>query len=138
MSEPNHASGGCLCAAVAFTVALPSKWVAHCHCTRCRAAHGAPLVTWVGVDESGATIDDPAQVLRWYESSPGAQRGFCSRCGSTLFFRSSRWPGELHIVRANFTGPLDREPQAHVFYDTHVAWLTVTDDLPKKPDPDVV
>ena len=28
---------------------------------------------------------------------------------------------------------LDQAPAAHVFYDTHVAWLAVNDDLPKKP-----
>ena len=27
---------------------------------------------------------------------------------------------------------LDREPQAHVFYDTHVPWVALHDALPKK------
>lgn len=31
--------------------------------------------------------------------------------------------------------PLDREPQAHGYCDTHVDWVRVVDDLPKKPDP---
>jgi hypothetical protein len=55
------------------------------------------------------------------------------RCGSPLFFRSSRWPGEWHIVRANFTTSLDREPQVHAFYETHVSWFAVNDKLPKEP-----
>jgi hypothetical protein len=38
-------------------------------------------------------------------------------------------------VRSNFLDELDREPQAHVFYDSHVAWLSVGDILPKKPPP---
>ena len=60
----------------------------------------------------------------------------CRRCGSTLFFRSTRWPGELHVVRSNFDTPLDREPQLHVFYDTHAPWLPTADDgLPRKPAP---
>ena len=49
-----------------------------------------------------------------------------------MFFRSERWPGELHVARALFTDPLDREPQAHVFHETHVPWLTLVDDLPVK------
>jgi hypothetical protein len=128
-----NASGQCLCGAVSFTATLPSKWVAHCHCTMCRRAHGAAFVTWVGMDNGRVRIDDPQGRLQWYDSSPGAQRGFCARCGSTLFFRSERWPGELHIVRANFVDPVDRAPQAHVFYDTHVDWFTVNDGLPTKP-----
>ena len=128
-------SGACLCKGVAFRAELPSKWVAHCHCTMCRRAHGAAFVTWVGMEEGKCRIDDAEDLLRWFESSSGAERGFCSRCGSTLFFRSSRWAGELHIVLANFVDQVDRAPQAHVFFDTHVDWLTIGDALPKKPPP---
>jgi len=27
------------------------------------------------------------ETLRWYASSPTAERGFCSRCGGNLFWR---------------------------------------------------
>ena len=37
--------GGCLCGDVRFTVDWPSKWIAHCHCSMCRRAHGAAYVT---------------------------------------------------------------------------------------------
>jgi len=128
-----NSSGQCLCGAVGFTMEFPSKWIAHCHCTMCQRAHGAAFVTWVSVSQSQVVIDDPETQLRWYNSSSEAQRGFCSRCGSSLFFRSSQWPGELHIARANFINLLDREPQVHGFYDTHVSWVTLNDNLPKKP-----
>ena len=129
--------GGCLCGDVRFSATLPSKWVAHCHCTLCRRAHGAAFVTWVGMDANRCTIDDPQQRLHWYASSPGAERGFCSHCGSMLFFRSERWAGELHIARAQIEGEIDRAPQAHVFWDAHVDWvqLDASDGLPRKPDP---
>jgi hypothetical protein len=131
----NSASGGCQCGAVGFTIDLPSKWVAHCHCTQCRRAHGAGWVTWLGVDTEHAQIDDAASALRWYASSPGAERGFCSQCGSPLFFRSARWAGELHIARAQIDGDIDRAPQAHVFWDSHVDWAPTDpqDRLPRKP-----
>lgn len=132
------AAGTCFCKELRFSVELPSKWVAHCHCTMCRRAHGAAFVTWVGVDEGRVRIDDPHGRLRWYTSSPGAERGFCSHCGSTLFFRSRRWAGELHIVLANFDDPVDRAPQSHAFWDAHVDWVKLADGdgLPRKPAPD--
>ena len=128
------ASGSCLCGAVRFDAELPSKWVAHCHCSLCRRAHGAAFVTWVGMDASRVALDDADQVLRWYASTPGAERGFCSRCGSMLFFRSQRWAGELHIARALFHGEVDRAPQVHVFWDAHVDWVALdpADGLPRK------
>ena len=129
--------GGCLCGDVRFNATLPSKWVAHCHCTLCRRAHGAAFVTWVGMDATRCAIEDPWSRLQWYESSAGAERGFCSHCGSMLFFRSERWAGELHIARAQVVGEVDRAPQAHVYWDTHVEWVQIDerDGLPRKPDP---
>ncbi len=135
----NPAHGQCLCGDIRFTAQLPSKWVAHCHCTMCQRGNGAAFVTWVGLDETRCVIDDPGDRLRWFQSSAQGQRGFCSRCGSAAFFRSSRWPGELHVTLANFTDPIDRAPQAHVFWDTHVDWVRLDegDGLPRKPEQDV-
>jgi hypothetical protein len=39
-------------------------------------------------------VDDPGARLRWYFPVPEAGYGFCSACGSSLFWRStdeSRW-----------------------------------------------
>jgi hypothetical protein len=135
MNTATTASGSCLCGGVRFTAGLPSLWMAHCHCTRCRRAHGAAFVTWVGTDAATATIEDPQAMLKWYVAETGASRGHCGRCGSPMFFKSDQWPGELHIARALFTDPLDREPQMHGYYDTHVGWASVDDDLPTKPAP---
>jgi hypothetical protein len=127
--------GRCLCGDLGFSAKLPSKWVAHCHCTQCQRGSGAAFVTWVGLHAANASIDDPHARLRWFESSPGAERGFCTRCGSSPFFRSARWPGELHVTLANFLDPVDRAPQAHVFWDTHVPWVQLDehDGLPRQP-----
>ena len=124
--------GRCLCGAVAFECTLPSKWVAHCHCSLCRRAHGAAFVTWAGFEQSRFRCTAGEQQLRWYRSTPEAERGFCAHCGSTLLFRSSRWPGEIHVAVANLDAPLDRAPQAHVYWNSHVDWYVPADELPKK------
>ena len=126
------ARGACLCGAVRFSAELPSRWVAHCHCSFCRRAHGAPFVTWAGFATAQVSVDAGAQAPTWYASSPGARRGFCGRCGSPMFFESERWPGETHVARALFIDDLDRDPSAHVFYESHVPWLELGDALPKK------
>jgi hypothetical protein len=121
--------GSCLCGAVAFSMQLPSKWCAHCHCSMCRKAHGAGYVTWVGFEQEQVTFDRGCGQLGWYESSPGAQRGFCRQCGSSLFFRSEKWAGELHIALGSINDEIDRQPQANVFFDKHVAWMPIDDSL---------
>ena len=86
----------------------------------CQRAHGAAYVTWLGCAEDSVVVD--SRQLVWYRSSDSAERGFCRQCGSTLFFRSGKWPGELHIARACIEGPVDREPEVNAFHDTHVSW----------------
>jgi hypothetical protein len=126
------AKGGCLCGRISFAARFPSLWAAHCHCTRCQRAHGAAFVTWVGFPAEQVEISGEDD-LRWFVASEGGSRGFCGICGSPMFFRSDRWPGELHVARALFHEAIDREPQAHVFFETHVAWNAIGDELPKKP-----
>ena len=72
--------------------------------------------------------------LAWYQSSPDSRRGFCQTCGSTLFFQSKRWPGEIHIVRTALQAEVDIEPQAHSYWNTHVDWYDFKDDLPHSHD----
>ena len=123
--------GSCLCGAVQFEYDGPSLWCAHCHCTMCQRAHGAPVVTWVGVTEDKARVSS-GQDLSWYHSSADSERGFCSTCGSSLFFRSGRWPGQLHIVRANIQGDIDTAPSSHAYWDSHAPWFEFEDALPRE------
>jgi hypothetical protein len=129
MSENHEVSGSCFCGAVCFHLELPSKWCAHCHCSMCRKVHGAGYVTWVGFETDLFNLDKGKQNLSWFESSPGASRGFCNKCSSSMFFRSVRWAGELHVALACLDGPIDRTPQAHAFHADHVDWMPIDDAI---------
>lgn len=123
------ANGSCFCGAVEFSAANSSKWCAHCHCSMCRKTHGAGYVTWVGYEQDQVTFTRGGDQLTWYDSSAGAQRGFCRQCGSSMFFRSERWAGELHIALGCMKSEIDRQPDANVFFDQHVDWMPVDTSL---------
>lgn len=129
------AEGSCLCGAVRFSATLPALWVAHCHCTRCQRAHGAPFVTWVGFQDSAVEVASPGGALRWFETAEGAGRGFCGHCGSPMFFRSPRYPGELHVARALFHEALAQRPTSNVFYRSRAPWALDVHRLPAEPEP---
>lgn len=76
-------AGGCLCGAVRFTAERVDPEVHGCHCGMCRRWVGGPgLALQVeGVRFSG----EAAPVV--YASSDWAERGFCGRCGSSLYYR---------------------------------------------------
>lgn len=125
-------TGSCLCGKVAFLLGPETGETVHCHCTMCQRAHGAAFVTWVCVKDKDFSLQQGEEALRWYRSSPEAQRGFCRHCGSSMFFRSQRWPGETHVVIACLNEQEPFTPEAHVFYSTHVDWVECKDDLPRR------
>jgi hypothetical protein len=123
-------AGSCLCGAVRFEIEPPTLFCAHCHCRFCRRAHGAAFVTWVGAAEDRFACTSGEDQVRWHQSTEQSRRGFCSTCGTTLFYTSILSPGEVHVARACIDGDIDREPKAHVFYDQRVPWGGLDEELP--------
>jgi hypothetical protein len=120
--SPDVVTGGCLCGAVRLRAALPPNWVAHCHCSMCRRAHGAGFVTWVGFPRAAVTIESGEELLTRFRSSAQATRSFCSRCGSMLLFQSGRWPDETHVTLACLDSAGGLEPQAHAYWASRAPW----------------
>ena len=129
--EHRSVTGKCLCGVVQFEVQLPTRFCVHCHCSMCRRNHGAAFVTWFGVAKRQFRIVEGEPLLGRYRSSDHGERSFCSRCGTSLFCVLDRDPETIDIALATMNGAIDRPPQAHVFFDSHVEWVAVTDQLPK-------
>lgn len=134
MSTSNAFAGECLCGAVRFEVAPPSRWCLHCHCTLCRKAHGAPFVTWFGVGKTQLRLIRGEASIRWRDSSSHGRRAFCHDCGTQLFFESTKWPDQIDIVRALVEGPIDRAPSAHVYVSYKADWVDLDDGLDCYPE----
>ncbi|WFL76796.1 GFA family protein [Altererythrobacter arenosus] len=61
-----------------------SNEVGACHCSMCRGWSGGPFIE---VD-CGTFVEFTGQdSISVYDSSPWAERGFCSNCGTHLFYR---------------------------------------------------
>jgi hypothetical protein len=69
-------SGGCLCGAVQFTAVQQNSDVGACHCGMCRRWTAGPFLE----------VED-AENLGVYRSSEWAERCFCKKCGTPLFYR---------------------------------------------------
>lgn len=83
------AQGKCLCGSVKLVVEFQSSEVAACHCSMCRNWSGGPMLAIDCADK--VTINDEKYVER-YASSEWAERGFCNKCGTHLFY---------HLLPAN-------------------------------------
>ena len=102
VKEEPRARGGCLCGAVQFAIQGPLRDVIVCHCIFCRRA-----TTHVGA-YTACSVDDlklkKGRKLRWYKSSPKAKRGFCSACGSSLFWQPEP-PTHIAIAAGSLDEP---------------------------------
>lgn len=124
MSQSHY--GACLCGALRFSFSGAPKFVADCVCESCRRAHGASAVCWVGVDSEHFQLERGEDLLCWYASSAESERGFCQQCGTRLFFRSGKWPGETHMAVACLEGPHDLVSTGVVFQEELPAWTAMT------------
>jgi hypothetical protein len=104
--------GSCLCGAVTFEVAVALPGADACHCSQCRK-HSGHYFTSTDVPRSAVTVKGEDKVT-WFQSSDKARRGFCSLCGSSLFwdplFRD--WIG---IAMGAFDGATDAKLHVHIF-----------------------
>jgi hypothetical protein len=81
------ATGGCYCGKVRYRASGVSRQVTECHCSQCRKQAGHRYAG-TGAKTSDIEIDGAANIT-WYRASPEAERGFCSTCGSHLFWKRS-------------------------------------------------
>ncbi|MBX2837802.1 MAG: GFA family protein [Gammaproteobacteria bacterium] len=66
-----------------------------------------------------------------YKSSSHATRYFCSNCGTPMAYESTKFPDEMHFYAAALTDPDSVRPTEHYHYQEKLAWLHLSDDLPK-------
>lgn len=93
--------GRCLCGGVTYEVSGPLRDVWNCHCDRCRRFTGHHIAA------TAAHRDDVVVrggSLRWYTPVAGVEYGFCSRCGSSLFWRVAGHP-QLSITAGTLDQP---------------------------------
>lgn len=84
MADVTARKGKCLCGAIKIAAERASNSVGVCHCNMCRRWSGGPLMAVdCGTDVSIAGEEN----LSVFNSSDWAERGFCNKCGSNLFYR---------------------------------------------------
>lgn len=101
--------GSCLCGAITYAVDGPLRPVVACHCNQCRKTSGH-YVSATSARGADVTISG---AVRWFQSSPEAQRGFCPTCGSNLFW--DRGDGHLSIFAGTIDGTTGLTTRGHIF-----------------------
>ena len=120
--------GSCLCGAVTFEVEADLKPPDACHCTQCRKQSGHFFAS-TDVPRERVKITG-ADKVTWYRSSEKVRRGFCSVCGSTLFFDPvyRDWIG---LSMGAFDGATGTHLGMHIFVSEKGDYYEIADGLPQ-------
>ena len=108
-------NGGCACGGVRYRIEVAARSVANCHCEPCRRITGHFMAATAAPADS--VVIEPADTLRWYDSTPTAQYGFCSRCGSTLFWRAADKTDHLSVTAGTLDPPTGLRTTIALFGD---------------------
>jgi hypothetical protein len=127
-SDLQQATGGCYCGPVRYRASGVSRQVTECHCSQWRKQAGHRYAG-TGAKTSDVEVDGAANIT-WYRASPNAERGFCSTCGSHLFWGSST-RDYTGILAASFDEPSQLRMTKHIFVDDKGDYYEITDGLPQ-------
>ena len=122
MTQLENVEGSCLCGAVTLKAAEVAPHFTACHCEICRKWGGGP---YLAVSCTSEVRFDGEEHVGVFDSSQWAERGFCTKCGTHLFYRlkhNQRYGiplglidedlGELAFSRQFF---IDKKPACYTF-----------------------
>ncbi|MBC7142979.1 MAG: GFA family protein [Rhodobacteraceae bacterium] len=127
IAAPSHLDCACLCGGVAFGLPEPAGAITACHCIQCRKLAG----------HYSASFDADERRLDWrrratlaeFRTPGGGTRGFCTRCGSSLWFRSVA--GEFSVEAGAVLGPTGGRLCEHIFVGDKGDYYRIDDGLPQ-------
>jgi hypothetical protein len=121
-------TGSCLCGVVRFEVNGDLKSPDACHCSKCRKQSGHYWAS-TNVAREALTLHGEQEVT-WYQSSEKVRRGFCSICGSVLF-----WDPVDHdfiaVGMGAFDIPTGTHLEKHIFVADKGDYYEIADGLPQ-------
>jgi len=124
----NDVTGSCLCGAVKFIIHGTLRKVVYCHCGQCRKTSGH-FVAATACDTDRLELSEDAG-LCWYESSDIATRGFCSRCGSSLFWKPQHGK-YIGVMAGTLDAPTGLRSREHIHVADASDYYELKDGLPQ-------
>jgi hypothetical protein len=123
----------CLCGSVKIRVAKIDPKFTVCHCSLCRKWGGGPLF----MAQCGTDVQfEGEDVVKEFDSSAWASRGFCSNCGTHLFSRFKK-TGSYNMPVGLFPKIKDFEMSMQYFSDLRPSYYCFSNDTPEMTEEEI-
>ena len=121
-------TGGCQCGAVRYRASALTDNAHICHCRMCQKAVGNFFAALVGA---------PKEAVEWTRGRPSVflssghvERGFCSACGTPLFYNDVDGP-RITLTIGSLDHPERLKPKSQDGIEGRMPWFS---ELPAVPD----
>ncbi len=122
MARKVKLTGRCLCGAVGVTGTAADSKVAACHCDMCRRWSSGPYFEVTCED----VVFEGEDSITTFRSSDWAERGFCNKCGSNLFYHLVD-SSDYQIAAGLLDNQADLQLSLQVFVDSKPPFYTLAD-----------
>lgn len=126
-------SGHCLCGAVTITLTDAHTEIDVCHCEMCARWGGA---MYAGLESDGCSVTGE-DAITVYQSSDWAERAFCSKCGSNLWY-CFKPTGSRTFLAGMFDLPKGMTIKHQIFVDEKPDWYDLAQKTPMKTGADII
>ena len=123
-----NSKGKCLCSGIKFTTKGFHREVSNCHCFQCMKTH-VNFAAYTRVDDDCLNFQSK-KTLKWFRSSKNAKRGFCSRCGASIFFKVNK-SKTTSISAGIFDKSLKVKTNKNIFVKKRLKYYKLDKSIPK-------
>jgi len=118
----------CLCGNVKLKIKGKLRYVVNCHCSQCMKTHGN-FAAYTSCSEDNITYIKK-RTLKWYRSSKIAKRGFCSKCGASMFYKLLK-SDNVSIAAGMFHNPTKLKTHSNIFTKGKLDYYKLDSVMPK-------
>ena len=120
-------TGGCACGKIRFELSTRATIAGYCHCTRCQQRTGTGAAASARLEGDLQFLAGEELVAGW-KPEGGAEKCFCSACGSHLFSRNIDDRTQLSVRMSAFDGDPGVRPSFRQYVNYAAAWEPIPDD----------
>ena len=118
----------CLCGGIKLRTQGYHRNVQNCHCLQCMKTHGH-YAAYTNVEERDVKFLKK-RTLKWFKSSKRAKRGFCNKCGASLFFKIIG-AKTISIAAGMFNRPVKLKTTMNIFVKRKSDYYKLDSRMPK-------
>lgn len=127
--------GRCLCGAIEYEISGTPEDAYYCHCRDCQRSSGSPFHILAIVKRGALQVRSgaPASYKSATDSGFEMTRAFCAKCGTPLFFESTRFPDIRMFTVTTLEDPEAIRPSFEIWTTSMVSWARTGDDVESFP-----